>query len=149
MAEKNGYFHALWMCVFVCQKKRAASCQRGGVKRPLGIWTLPSCRAHCLPRQWDIYLHLPIPPSLLLTTLTENLSAKREAPPLPPLLLSAHVRSLFLYRCAAFISHHLSSPILLTEECPPTSRPAEQPHCHQSATGLLWRGDWYPPHFLS
>lgn len=25
------------MCVFVCQKKRAASCQRGGVKRPWGF----------------------------------------------------------------------------------------------------------------
>lgn len=37
MAEKNGYFHALWMCVFVCQKKRAAGCQRGGVKRPWGF----------------------------------------------------------------------------------------------------------------
>lgn len=37
MAEKNGYFHALWMCVFVCQRKRAAGCQRGGVKRPRGF----------------------------------------------------------------------------------------------------------------
>lgn len=56
--------------LFVCvRRKGAAGCQRGGVKRPGGIWTLPSCQADCLPPQWNIYLHFPIPPSLLLPGL--------------------------------------------------------------------------------
>lgn len=138
------------MCVFVCQGKQAASCQRGGVKRPEGF-------EHSRPAKLTVCLDngiFPSPsPSLHpspFPTFAKNLS-RQESPSSPPPLLSAHVHSLFLYLRSASISHYLPSSLLFIEECPPTSPPAEQPHCHQSAPIVSSRGDWYlhPPPFLS
>lgn len=127
------------MCVFVCQGKQAASCQRGGVKRPEGF-------EHSRPAKLTVCLDngiFPSPsPSLHpspFPTFAKNLS-RQESPSSPPPLLSAHVHSLFLYLRSASISHYLPSSLLFIEECPPTSPPAEQPHCHQSAPIVSSRG---------
>lgn len=69
-----------------------------------------------------------------------KISADRKAPPTAPPLLSACVHSLPL-SLSASIGHYLTFSILSIEENPPTSPPAEQPHCHQS-TPILG-GDWY------
>lgn len=50
---------------------------------------------------------------------------------------------------SASISHYLTSSILSIEENPPTSPPAAQPHCHQSAPILLQGRLVSSPSFLS
>lgn len=122
-------------CVFVCPDKQAASCQQGGVKRPGGFeHSCPAKLTVCLDN--GIFPSPSTPPTLSLPAFAKNLS-RQERPSSPPPLLSAHVHSLFLYLRSASISHYLPSSILFIEECPPTSPPAEQPHCHQSASSLL------------
>lgn len=129
------------MCVFVCQGKQAASCQRGGVIGPGGF-------EHSRPAKLTVCLDngiFPSPspslhPSACLPLL--KIAADRKAPPLL-LHFCQRVSIPFLYLHSASISQYLPSSILFIEESPPTSPPAEQPHYHQSASSLPLGGDWY------
>ncbi len=129
-------------CVCLCVRVsivplQAASCQWGGVKRPEGFeHSRPAKLTVCLDNGMfpPLSPSLHPPPSLPLL----KISADSKAPPTPPPLLSAYMSILSLSLSpSASIGHYLTSSILSIEENPPTSPPAEQPHCHQSASILL------------
>lgn len=149
MGEKNGYFHALWMCVFVCQKKRAASCQRGGVKRPWGFeHSHPAGLTVCL----DNGIFTSTSPSLHRSSSLpwRKISQHRGKPLLSPLYFCQPMSVLSFFIAVLPLSAIISPPpffSLRSVHPPPVLR--SSPTAINQLLVSSWGGDWYPPHFLS